>query len=117
MDKVISKIKLNFNWIEVANYHKNIQKILDHFGVGRFKKINRIFVTQNKNDYIVFILLNTSLGNYLVIDIPSKFTDSKKIFDKIISQLGLKNSLPAHSIQDEIYLAHLGSSDFGIVKI
>ena len=117
MDKVISKIKTNFNWIEVANYHKNIQKILDHFGVGRFNKINRIFVTQNKNDYIVFILLNTSLGNYLVIDIPSKFTDTKKIFDKIISQLGLKNSLPAHSIQDETYLAHLGSSDFGIVKI
>jgi hypothetical protein len=117
MQNVINKIKQEFFCIEVNQYHKDIQNILDRFGAGKFHELNKVLVAKYRDDYIVFILLNTSLGKYLIIDIPSKFSDTEKIFEKVIYQLGLNNLLPAHPVQNSTFLSHSNFSKFGIFKI
>lgn len=117
MEKTIEKIKQKFITIETIHYNKDIQNILDRFGAGKFLKINKIFVTKFRNDYIVFVILNTTLGNYLIVDIPSQFSDSHKIFEKIIYQLGLNNPLQPHPVQKGILLSHSNFSKFGIIGL
>jgi len=117
MEKIINKLKQKFIVIETSRYSKDIQNILDRFGAGKFIYIYKIFVTRFRNDYIVFVILNTTLGNHLIVDIPSKFSDSQKIFEKIIYQLGLNNPLQVHPVQSSTFLSHSNYSKFGIIKI
>jgi len=89
IDTLIKK----FDYVPLDYYRMDIQHILDHFGAGKHQQTLRKYCIKLEDVYIPILVVATSKGTYVVIDIPATQANASEIFDKIDTKLKLKNKV------------------------
>ena len=89
--------------------YEDLQKILDHFWLGRLKEKPNTYVTLTSGNVIPIFLCNTTKGNYLVVKIDTRTSDlfnkNKRLLKAIEKDLELKfpRANPAHVANHYFY--------------
>ena len=94
-----------------------VQSILDHFGVGTLKLIKRTETIPVLDVEVKFIYIETSKGNYLLIEFSRDLLNRSEIQKEVDNKLNLLNILYAYPKENKIEFAHVDGHYYSLRKV
>lgn len=115
--KDFNKKLQKLDYVKLDNYRKDIQQILDHFGVGKLSEVCSLYCIKIVSDVIPLGVVKTTQGVYLFIEMPTLMRYNYALLKTIDKALGLKEHIFAYSTKNDTQTAHIGNSHFAVRKI
>jgi hypothetical protein len=116
-ENLIKKIESSFEYILLDSYNKDIQHVLDHFGVGKLLDTFSVYCLKIDKNFIPLVIITTSQGDFVFIEIPVTVPDARKILDTITERLELQTPVFTQTNNERVNFAHIEKSYFALRKL
>ena len=109
----------NLTYVKVKSADEDLQRVLDHFWLGRLEKVLSVHTTLVCGDVIPLFLCKTTKGNFLIIKTDTRYHNlpAKRglTVKKLENDLELKKPTSTNGIESTNgWLTHVGTYYFFI---